>query len=351
MTETSDNHGKGRRIKWKTLGLLLLVVVFGLFIASLVATYALPRSHAGSIVDRFPYPVALIGYGEAITYRTLAGNLASVRSFYENQDFSKIGMRVDFSTEDGQKRLKVREKEVLNKMIEDEAIMYLAKERGIRVSETTVREGLRRKLEEYGSGEEVKKSLDRLYGWTIPDFEEKVVRPSLYEEKLQESFLKETDASAAKDKIRSAQEALRGGMTFEETAKKYSEGQTAAEGGELGWFRLTDLTPALQKAVSAQKTAVAGDVVESDLGFHIVLIEETKKEKDMELYRLRQIFVKKAAFADWLSEKMKRMSIRVLSPEYRWNADEARAEFRDRQMIEFEKQLFEKAQGDASFFF
>ncbi len=349
MTETAKQGA--RRIKWGTIGLLGLVVIGVLFIATLVMVYALPRSQAESVVNRFPYPVAVIGYREAVTHRTLSANLASVRSFYENQDFSKIGMRVDFTTEEGQKRLKVREKEVLNKMIEDKAIMLLAKERGIRVSDESVREGLRRKLEEYGSGEEVKKSLARLYGWTLSDFEEKVVLPSLYEEKLRESFLKETDNSKAEDKIRSAQEALRGGMTFEDVAKKYSEGKTADEGGELGWYRLGDLTPELQKAVAAQKSGVAGDVVESDLGFHIVLVEEVKKEQDTSLYRLRQIFMKKTMFADWLSEKMRQVSIFILSPEYRWNADEARAEFRDKQMIEFEKELFEKAQGDASFFF
>lgn len=343
-----------KRVRASTLVYAALIVLVLAFVASLIAVYAVsnPSVFVDRLKSRMPYPVAIISYRDGITYLALSQNMASVRRFYESQDFGKIGLRVDFSTEDGQKRFKVREKEVLNKMIEDAAIKRLAKERGITVSQDEAVQGVSRKLEEYGSGEEVKKDLERLYGWTLSDFEEKVVMPSLYQEKLEESFAKEVDtASKAKEKIQLAQDALRAGKLFVDAAKQYSEGRTAQDGGNLGWFAPEDLTPELRQSVALQKVGVPGDIIESSLGFHIVLVEEIKKEDSRQLYRLRQIFTRKITFADFLSEKMRGLSVLVLSPEYEWNRAEARVEFRKQELRDFEKNLYEKADGDPAFLF
>lgn len=343
-----------KKIRVSTLVYAALVILVLAFVVSLIAVYAVSKPNAFSdrLKSMLPYPLIIVSYQDGITYRTLSQNMASVKRFYEAQDFGKIGLRVDFSTEDGQKRFLVREKEVLNKMIEDEAIKRLARERGIRVSAEEAAQGVSRKLAEYGNGEEVKKDLDRLYGWTLADFEEKVVMPGLYQEKLQESFAKEVDtASAAKEKIQLAQSALRAGKSFTDVAKQYSDGQTAADGGSLGWFASEDLALELRQPVMLQKVGMPGDVVESGLGFHILLVEEIKKEDSRQLYRLRQIFTRKITFADFLSEKMRGLSVMVLSPEYQWNAEAARVEFRKQELRDFEKNLFEKANGDAAFLF
>lgn len=349
-----DKKNSRKKIKFSTfVYAALIAVVFG-FVASLTLIYAFPQTSAWteSLRRTLPYPVAMVGYRDWITYRALTENMTAVKRFYEAQDFSQVGLRVDFSTDDGHKRFQVREKEVLNKMIEDNAIKILARERGIMVSDEEAMQAVARKLEEYGSGEEVKQDLDRLYGWTLDDFQEKVVVPSLYQEKLQASFAKEVDAvSAGKNKIGLAQEALRSGQAFADAAKQYSEGNTAQAGGSLGWFALENLAPELRQSVAGQKVGVPSDVVESGLGFHIILVEATKKEGEKELYQLSQIFTRKVTFADWLAEKMVAMSIIVLSPEYQYNKETARVEFKNQEMRDFEKSLFEKTDGDPAFFF
>src|SRR3989338_677097 len=160
MPNKVQNFLKKVRVSTLVYGALIVFVL--IFAASLVAVYAVSQPNA--FVDRLksalPYPIAIVSYKGGITYRTLSQNMASVRRFYEAQDFGKIGLRVDFSTAEGQQRFKVREKEVLNKMIEDEAIERLAKERGIQGSQKGAAQGVSRKLEEYGSGKEVKKDLD-----------------------------------------------------------------------------------------------------------------------------------------------------------------------------------------------
>ena len=343
-----------KKIRWSTIGYGALTLLLVLLVFALAIAYFAPRSipTVQSFVIRTPFPSVMVGYRDMISFRELSQNMKSIKRFYESQDFSKVGLRVDFSTEEGQKRLQVREKEVLNKMLEDAVVMKLAKERGIFISKEVARQGVARKLEEYGSSKEVQENLQRLYGWKLTDFEEKVVLPSLYEEKLNESFMKENDpVSKAKAKIEKAAEQLRQNVSFPDVVKQYSEGQTADKGGDLGWFALTDLAPELRSPVSLQKVGVAGSVIESSLGFHIVLVEEVKKEKSTDLYRIKQIFVRKSTFADWLSEEMRNMSILVLDPLYRFDEATARIEFRDETWKKYEQELIEKASGDASFFF
>lgn len=347
----SQTSKSGKRIRWSTFAYSFLALVIVLCAMSLLVVYFFPQASpaVSALVRQAPYPAAVVGYREVISFRELSANMASIRSFYENQDFSQVGLRIDFSTEEGQKRLKVREKEVLNKMLEDRAIVVLARERGIFVSEESARQGVARKLEEYGNGDQVKENLKRLYGWDMADFEEKVVLPSLYEEKLRESFLKETDpVTAAQKKIEKAAELLRTGVAFSEVVKQYSDGQTADAGGDLGWFALPDLAPELRTPVALQKVGVPGSVIESSLGFHIVLVEEVKNEKSKDLYRIRQIFARKETFADWLSEKMRGLSLWVLAPEYRFDRENARVEFKDAAWQKFEEELYKKANGDPS---
>lgn len=343
-----------KKIKWSTVLHFVLALVLILLSASLLVTYAFSGSHswAKRFAERSPYPVAVVQFTHALSFHELASNLASVKRFYENQDFSKIGLRVDFSTEDGQKRLKIREKEVLNKMVEDEAIKILSKERDIIVTKEMASQGVARKLEEYGSGKEVVENLDRLYGWTLQDFEEKVVLPSLFEEKLEESFAKEVDTTgSAKEKIENAKKMLASGKSFGDVAKEYSEGQTASNGGELGWFALEDLAPELRKPVALQNVGTPGDVIESSLGYHIIIVDETKKDKNKQLYKLKQIFARKEMFSDWLTEKMKKLPVMILSKDYYWDKENARVEFKSENLREFEKEIYQKTSGDATFFF
>lgn len=343
-----------KKIRWSTIGYGVMTLLLLLLVLSLAVTYFAPRSIPAvqAFVIRTPFPAVVVGYREAISFRELSQNMKAIRRFYENQDFSKVGIRIDFSTEDGQKRLQVREKEVLNKMLEDVVVQKLAKDRGIFVSSEMARQGVTRKIEEYGNSREVEENLQRLYGWKMNDFEEKVVLPSLYEEKLNESYLKEVDpAAAAKEKIEKAAEALRQGAEFSGVVKQYSEGQTADKGGDLGWFALPDLAPELRSPVALQKVGAPGSVIESSLGFHIILVEEVKKEKTGQLYKIKQIFARKNTFADWLSAEMKKMSILVLDPLYRFDTETARIEFRDELWQQYEEELLKKAGGDASFFF
>ena len=76
---------------------------------------------------RIPLPAAVVKYTNFISIREVNDDLEALQSFYEKQDFSSVGMRVDFSTQDGEKRLQIKKKQLLNKLIEDRVVDILVK--------------------------------------------------------------------------------------------------------------------------------------------------------------------------------------------------------------------------------
>ncbi|MGK2849008.1 MAG: peptidylprolyl isomerase [Minisyncoccota bacterium] len=343
-----------RKIRIQTIVYAILSLIMFMIVTSLVLVYGFAGSDriTETLRRTIPYPLVVIGYRQCVTTSALSANMTSIRRFYEQQDFSKVGLRVDFSTDEGKKRFKIREKEVINKILEDDAIRLLAQKRGIFVTNEEAHQIVARKLEERGNVAEVTQDLDRLYGWTLDDFAQQVVIPEILQEKLQASFLKEVDTvSAGKSKIDLAQEALHSGQDFGDVAKQYSEGSTAQKGGTLGWFAPNDLVPALRHVVASQKIGVPGDVIESELGFHIVRVDEVKQEGNTSFYRISQIMTHRVTFTDWLAEQMREMPVFVLSPEYGWDRESARVEFRQPAWRDFEKKMLEQTEGDASLLF
>jgi hypothetical protein len=347
-TQTTDI----RKTKLKIILFGTIGAIFFLCSILFIIVYAVPYAWAQTVRNQLFLPMVVVDGKQWISFREVAGDLKSIRRFYETQDFSEVGLRVDFSSDDGKKRLKVREKELINKLIEDRAIESLARSRGIVVTDEMVDQGVRRKLDEFGSTTAVTDDLERLYGWSLNDFKSKIVRSSLYEEELSKLVLNE-DATIeqARKKIGEAETSLARGSPFDRVAKDYSDGRTAKDGGTLGWFMIGDLTPELRKGVETQKIGVPGTTIESALGFHIVIVDAVKEEGGEKWYQLRQIFVRKISFADWLTDHMKDMHVWVFDSEYDWNADTARLEFHDADMKNFERDLIRNKTGDAAFLF
>lgn len=329
------------------LSVFILVLVV---IASILFFYFAPRDNSlvRKVTHVFPYPIVWVD-GSFITERALAQNMDSVKRFYENQDFSSLGLRVDFSTEEGQKRLQVREREVLNKMVEDASFKHIAKKYNITVTEDEVKDDIKSRIDAYGTGSEVEQNLERLYGWNIKEFAQKVVTPAIYQSKLQAVYESEVDQSEARKKIEAAEQELAKNTNFADVARKYSEGSTGQNGGSLGWFQLTDLAPELQDTVKNAPIGKASPIVESSLGFHIILVEETKADGDVTLYRLSQIFVKKTVFSNWLTKEIQDLNVFVWSPFYRWNQERAQVDFKEESWQQFEQSVYENSAQDALF--
>lgn len=349
------DKNKERKIKPSVIIYSLLIVAALFLVAMVVLIYGWGADNKITKVatQYIPFPAVVINYYHFIPIGKLNENLRSVKNFYENQDFSKVGLRVDFSTEDGKKRLKIRERQLLNKMIEDMTIEILARREGIKINQELVNQNVSRKLKEYGNKEDIKEDLARLYNWNLEDFENRIVKPSMYKEELEKMAYEKSEhrRQESKEKIEKAKQELDSGKEFSEIARSYSEGSTAQDGGELGWFKKEQLLPKLAKIAFSLNEGDTSYIIESELGYHLIKVDEKKSEGDEELMKISQIFIRQFSFVDWLEDQMKNMEFFIPIRDYYWDQESLTAEFNDGDLKKFEEKILEDFQGDASVMF
>jgi hypothetical protein len=298
-----------------------------------------------------PFPAVYVREAGMIPVNEIKADDAAIKKFYESQDFEKIGMRVDFSTDQGKKRLQVKEKGIINKLVENKVIESLAKSRGITLTDTTVAAELESNIQQFGNKDNLMSDLARLYGWTIDDFEHKVVKPEMYSEKLSEVYAGSLDTSAQQSKIKSLYDRVTTKKDdFAKVAKVDSDGQSATNGGDLGWSTKDQLIQQVADIAFSMKTGEISEPIESPLGFHILKLMEKKSENGEDMVHLAQIFVKIPTYSDWLAGQMKKYPVTVFLKDYEWNSSTGQVEFRDPAMKAFEQSLPANSEGDPSVF-
>jgi parvulin-like peptidyl-prolyl isomerase len=347
-------HGKKNKVNMKTAGLsfLAILLAYVAVMAALLYGFGSKNALVQKTADMLNFPVAMVGMDKIVTADEMNRNVASVRKFYESQDFSEVGLRVDFSTPDGKKRIKVKERQVLNKLIENDIIEEMAEAKGISVTKKMAEESVEREIERYGSEKEVKENISKLYGWDMDDFIENIVKPDMYRDELEKS-MRQTDGKfvQAEEKIKAAQEELKGGADFSEVVEKYSEGDSAANKGELGWFSVDQVMPEIAIFAFLMEKDELSDILETPLGFHIIRIDDKMNEDGQDKIKVSQILVRTKSFPDWLSDREKEMEVRIFSKDYYWDKDRSRVEFKDQELRDFESRLEENSPNDASVLF
>jgi peptidyl-prolyl cis-trans isomerase SurA len=94
------------------------------------------------------------------------------------------------------------------------------------------------------------------------------------EKKDKNATADEADLAAAKAKAEDLLAQIRKGASFEEIAKKNSDGPTAAQGGDLGYFKRGALAKELEDKTFAMKAGDVSDVVRTKQGFVILRVVE-----------------------------------------------------------------------------
>jgi len=328
-----------------------IIFVFLLFLVLGVYKFNWSNRFFVAATKAIPFPGLYIRGAGIIPVNEIKSDDAAIRKFYESQDFEKIGMRVDFSTDQGQKRLQVKEKEIINKLVENKVIESLAKARGITLNDANVAAELENNIQQFGNKDNLMSDLARLYGWTIDDFEQKVVKPEMYSEKLTEVYASGLDTSAEQAKIKSLYDRVTSKKEdFAKVAKEASDGQSATNGGDLGWSTKDQLIQQVADKAFSMKVGDISEPVQSPLGFHVLKLLEKKSENGEDMVHLAQIFVKIPTYSDWLASQMKAYSVTVFLKDYTWDQSNGQVEFRDGAMKSFEQSLPANSEGDPSVF-
>ena len=84
-------------------------------------------------------------------------------------------------------------------------------------------------------------------------------------------ILVETEAEA-----KAIREVLEDGADFAEVAKTSSTGPSGPSGGELGWFQAGQMVPDFETAVTALEAGEISEPVQTQFGWHVIKLNETR---------------------------------------------------------------------------
>lgn len=86
-------------------------------------------------------------------------------------------------------------------------------------------------------------------------------------------------------------EQAKAGEDFSALAKQYSEGPSGPNGGDLGLFSRGQMVKPFEDAVFSLQAGEISDVVQTDFGYHIILLEEVQDAKIRSLDEVREEIV------------------------------------------------------------
>lgn len=111
---------------------------------------------------------------------------------------------------------------------------------------------------------------------------------------------------------------LRQGRPFAEVAQEYSLSPDAEQGGDLGFFARGEMPPEFDAVVFDLPVNRLSELVKSEYGYHIFLVEEKRKaarlkQKDVEgeIRTLLEGQKKEEVYLDWLQELRSKAAISV----------------------------------------
>jgi len=232
----------------------------------------------------------------------------------------------------------------LVQVIDRELVLAEADRLGITVTPSEVEAALQEYRRDYPAGSFEKMLNDR--GITLEPWRreleqgllvEKVVRQAAYagvavsEEEIAACYREHLEEFDRPEQVRARQIVvaseeegqkilgrLRQGASFAETARRYSLSPDGEQGGDLGFFARGQMPPEFDAVVFTLPVGRLSDLVKSEYGYHVFLVEERREAVRLTLEDVREQIgarlrseMEEKAYHDWLQNLRARATIEV----------------------------------------
>jgi len=129
----------------------------------------------------------------------------------------------------------------------------------------------------------------------------------------------EAEKLGVKKKIDAILIKLKEGERFEVMASKYSESPSAKDGGDLGLFKIDELSQQLQKIVKGMKAGEFTSVIDTEQGYQIFFVQDvirspgkSLEEASHEIQEKLYYEIVNKKYQTWLTELRKRSYIKII---------------------------------------
>jgi len=280
------------------LGMIVVAGIIGLVLEVKAVKRVSEQSFVLKVAKALHFSAAKIN-GERILYTDYVNDLNTLKKFYSNKPEGFPDATPEQMSDQVLSRL------IANKLIEKEALKY-----NVTISNDEVNNVKAELIKQFTDEAKAEEELQNRYGWTMTTYLDKVVKPLLTEQKLQQVFASSTDAAGAvyqeeqvhashilfqvgptdkdavvKAKAQKVLDQIKTGADFATMAKQYGSDSTKDQGGDLGWFGKGQMVPEFEQAVFAiEPGKVSDQLVKTQYGYHIVKVFEKKNVRNFVTY-------------------------------------------------------------------
>lgn len=258
----------------------------------------------------------------------------------------KRGYESNFKGEELDRQLKAAQEGLMDQLINSKLVISLAKKEKIEVNEDELSERINTIKSYYDSDEAFLQALNDK-GTNLTEFEkeleEQMIAQKFVEKEVSSKIIitpgeirdlynknrdqlvapvraktrsitirKVPGAAEGADRKRAedVMSELEKGGNFAEIATKYSEGPYAASGGDMGYVLPGQTLEQIDRAIFSLEKGERSDIVESDMGYHIFLVEDVEVSRQLDLsevsdYLREQLYMQKfqEELKKWLEKK------------------------------------------------
>ena len=218
--------------------------------------------------------------------------------------------------------------QVLDEMILIKLVRQEAAQRGVQVSDDDVAAELATIEEDVGGPEQLQSVL-QMYNMTYDDLKQQVtlnlllralVGPEIEvtEDEIRSYFDENRERLGQPEQVRARhilveteeqakelKERLAAGEDFAALAKEHSiDRGSAARGGDLGWFGRGVMVEPFEKAAFSLKPGEVSDPVQTDFGYHLILVEERREAREAVLDEETRSAIEDQLRAEKLSQRI-----------------------------------------------
>jgi len=283
------------------LGVAVVLLLVGLAILFTVGIYRLgwDGPMVKSVLKVVPFSVAMVN-GESLRYSELIEDTATLQRFFDQQ----VSDGADPSTipSDEEIRQNAFDRLVYSTVMRQEANQY-----DLEVTKEDIESEYGQLVTQMGGEDQVKEELIQLYGWTPEKFKVKILVPYLLQKKLGQTVQAGSDeAIEQRKKAEDVLAQLRDGADFGELAKQYSDDTASgANGGDLGWFSRGMMVGPFEDAAFSLEPGVVSDLVETDFGLHIIIVDDVKEEDGVRTeVKARHILFSSPDVSEYIQKKV-----------------------------------------------
>jgi len=120
-------------------------------------------------------------------------------------------------------------------------------------------------------------------------------------------------------KMEAVLEKLKQGQLFETMARNFSQSTLADKGGDLGFFKMDELSPQLQEEIKGKNAGEFTDVIDTEQGYQIFFVEEMVNTPGKSFEEAAPVIEEQLyhdmldeKFQSWLAELRKRSHIKIM---------------------------------------